>query len=279
ADAAPGAALLLLLLGLVRGLGGVQFARFAFAGLTLALVLFLAAGLQRLGELLRARFFVARHAFAAFDLDGRLLFDDPAVLAGDRCRRREAHAAQARLAGLIDRQRRVRAGGEDRFEGFDRRVGPCVEGRGRDPVFDVGLSVEDQQDAFALEHELHVREGRAAVGDEVGGTRERVFQHGRVHDRVPDVRAFAAGRAGDRGRVEQRVRAGFLDRRQARGQRLGDHQARFAEVRLAVRGGDPDDEADAVVFAERVAGADRPLRFEGQARAGGYAERGFGGGQ
>ena len=39
--------------------------------------------------------------------------------------------------------------------------------------FDVGLPVEDQRDAFALEHELDVGEGRVAVGDEVGRARQR----------------------------------------------------------------------------------------------------------
>ena len=61
----------------------------------------------------------------------------------------------------------MRAGGQARFEGRERRVGGRFEFGVGDAGFDVGLAVQDERDAFALQHELDVGECRVAVGDQV----------------------------------------------------------------------------------------------------------------
>ena len=56
---------------------------------------------------------------------------------------------------------------EYRFEVRDGSVWDGFEFGVRDAFFYVGVAVEDDLDAFALEEELDVGERRAAVGDEV----------------------------------------------------------------------------------------------------------------
>ena len=68
------------------------------------------------------------------------------------------------------------------------RVRHRVEGRRRDPFFDVGLAVEDQRDAFALEDELDVGERGVAVRDQVRGPAQRALEDRRVRDlSAPDT--------------------------------------------------------------------------------------------
>ena len=50
-----------------------------------------------------------------------------------------------------------------RFKAREGRVGRRFKARVRDAFFDVGLAVQDQLDPFALQHELDVGEGGAAV--------------------------------------------------------------------------------------------------------------------
>ena len=56
--------------------------------------------------------------------------------------------------------------------------GDAFEARVGDPGFDVRLAVEDDRDAFALQHELDVGEGRVAVGDQVGRAPSGFFSTG-----------------------------------------------------------------------------------------------------
>ena len=109
-------------------------------------------------------------------------------------------------------------------------VGDGLERAGGDAFFDRGLAVEDDGDAFALQHELGVGPRGVAVRDEIDRARERALEHGGVDDGGADVRAFRAG--GGVG-FEDAGDAGFLDRREPGGQGRGDREDRLGDVCFA----------------------------------------------
>ena len=145
----------------------------------------------------------------------------------------------------------MRARGEHRFEARERRIRRGFKAAVGDPAFDVGVPVQHQRDAFALQHELHIREFRVPVGHQIGRARQRALQYRGVDGRVADHRPFRAGR---RVRLEGRGQTRQVQRRLARRQRGGDLQFDLPHVRdTKPLAGDLHREAGTVGFAGMTA--------------------------
>ena len=160
--------------------------------------------------------------------DGDLgaLLDLRAVLPGERGGHREACAAEValRLRGQDRGEAGVGSLGELQLEAADRRVGDARERAARDALLDVDAARQVERDAFALQD--HAR-GRGTprhreTPDTPGPTRG---SRGPGSSRSPSRCSSPPGHdCGVRG--ERRLRARLLDRRQPRGQLLGETSPR-----------------------------------------------------
>ena len=177
-----------------------------------------------------------------------------------------AHRPPFALAGRFDREGGVRARREHQVERADRHVGQRSE-RARGDALRGCSSALPARSSPRLPGARARAPGRRddAVRDEVGGSAERAREHRRARP-SPCPRSRPPGHAAGSA-SNTRGDAGFLQRRQPRGQLLGEVDLDLPDVRLAGPGDDLHVQVGAVGFARPRVRQRRERRLERQARA------------